>query len=78
MRTVLRIMIGLILSYAALCGALFVLQRSLIYFSQPGSAESGVVKMTLESGGERLQVSIRPREGRRALTYLAGMPRMCL
>jgi pimeloyl-ACP methyl ester carboxylesterase len=72
MRTVLRIMIGLILVYLALCGALFVFQRSLIYFPQPGSADSGIVKMTLENGGERLQVSIRPHEGRRALMYFGG------
>ena len=72
MRTVLRIMIGLMLAYVVLCGGLFVLQRSLIYFPQPGSADSGVVKMTLESGGERLQVSMWPREGRRALTYFGG------
>jgi pimeloyl-ACP methyl ester carboxylesterase len=72
MRTVLRIMIGLMLVYVALCGALFVFQRSLIYFPQPGSADSGGVNMTLESGGERLQVSIRPRGGRRALTYFGG------
>jgi hypothetical protein len=42
MRTVLRIMIGLMLVYVALCGALFVFQRSLIYFPQPDSADSGV------------------------------------
>jgi hypothetical protein len=65
-------MIGLILFYVVLCGALFVLQRSLIYFPQPGSADSGVVKMTLETGSERLQVSTRPHEGRRALTYFGG------
>jgi len=65
-------MIALILAYAVLCGALFVFQRSLIYSPQPGSADSGVVKMTLETSGERLQVSIRPHEGRRALTYFGG------
>ena len=72
MRTVLRIMIGVMLVYLVLCGALFVLQRSLIYFPQPGSGDSGVARMTLESGGEWLQVSIRPQEGRRALTYFGG------
>ena len=65
-------MIGLMLVYVVLCGGLFVFQRSLIYFPQPGSTDSGVVKMTLESGGERLQVSIRPHEGRRALMYFGG------
>lgn len=60
-------MIGLMLIYVALCVTLFVLQRSSIYFPQPGSVDPGVVKMTIESDGERLQVSIRPHEGRRAL-----------
>ena len=72
MRAVLRLIIGLILAYVALCAFLFVCQRSLIYFPQPGSSDSSVVKMMLESGGERVQVSIRPHEGRRALIYFGG------
>ena len=72
MRAAVRITIGLMLIYFVLCGALFLLQRWLIYFPPPVSADSGVDRMTLESGGERLQVSIRPREGRRALTYFGG------
>lgn len=72
MRAVLRIMAGLMLAYVVLCGALFVLQRWLIYFPQPGLADRGVVKMTLENSGERLQVSIRPHKGRRALMYFGG------
>jgi uncharacterized protein len=71
-RAVLRIVIGLMLAYVVLCGVLFVFQRSFIYFPQSGSPDSGVAKMILGSGGERLQVSIRPHEGRRALTYFGG------
>jgi hypothetical protein len=72
MRAVLRVVIALTLAYAALCEALFVYQRSLIYFPQPGLSDSSVVKMMLETGGERLQVSIRPHGGRRALMYFGG------
>src|SRR5580700_332013 len=72
MRAVLRVVIGLMLTYVALCGALFVYQRSLIYFPQPGLSDSSIVKMMLESGGEKVQVSIRPHRGRRALVYFGG------
>ena len=72
MRAVLRVVVGLMLAYVALCGALFVYQRSLIYFPQPGLSDSSIVKMMLESGGEKVQVSIRPHRGRRALVYFGG------
>ncbi len=72
MRTLLRIMIALMVAYVVFCAALFVFQRSLIYFPQPGSADRSAGNMTLENNGERLQVSMRPHVGRRALAYFGG------
>jgi hypothetical protein len=55
-----------------LWGALFVFQRSLIYFPQPRSNQHGTTLMTLQSGTRTVVVSTRPNAGPDALIYFGG------
>ncbi|MCU1235149.1 MAG: hypothetical protein JWP63_3116 [Candidatus Solibacter sp.] len=66
------ILAGVALVYLGLCGVLFFFQRSLIYFPQPGSADSDPTTITLRAGTARIKVCTRPKEGRRALIYFGG------
>ncbi len=61
-----------LLIYFAGCAALFIFQRSLIYFPQPRSYRHGITVMTLEAGGEHLLVSTRPQDVPGALIYFGG------
>lgn len=61
----------LVLGYLGLCGLLFAMQRSLLYFPQPRSA-AAPAPMALPVDGEVLQVTVRPRPGARALIYFGG------
>lgn len=58
--------------YLGLCGALFFLQRSLLYFPQPGSCNGDATMITLPIAAARVVVCTRPKEGRRALIYFGG------
>jgi hypothetical protein len=58
--------------FAGVCGTLFVLQRSLIYYPQPRSYERGITLMTLHVGGETVQVSSRPMASPDAVIYFGG------
>src|SRR5438552_4091256 len=58
--------------YLCVCGLLFVFQRSLLYFPQPRSGDGDATLMTLPVAKQRVLVSTRPKEGRRALIYLGG------
>lgn len=62
----------LALVYAGLCAALFVFQRSLIYFPQPRSLGAGAPMIELQVDDAKLLVSTRPRPGRYALVYFGG------
>jgi pimeloyl-ACP methyl ester carboxylesterase len=75
--TVLRLALLLVpLLYLLLCGSLFLLQRSLLYFPQPRSPGSGgdLMALPLPDGpaGERLLVTVRRRPGPKALIYFGG------
>lgn len=59
-------------SYAAACLALFLLQRSLIYFPPPVAAYPAPKTTTLAVPGAQLLVSERPRAGGQALIYFGG------
>jgi len=58
--------------YLALCAALFVVQRSLIYFPQPRSNVSGATTVTLPTPGAQLLVTTRAHRGANALVYFGG------
>lgn len=61
-----------IVAYLAACAALFVFQRSLIYFPQPRSAAGNASIMTLPVDGADVVVSVRERRGSSAVIYFGG------
>jgi len=69
-RGVLTWLGGAVLMYGALCAALYVFQRSLLYFPQP--ARVNVPSLRLSVPGAALQVSVREREGSGAVIYFGG------
>jgi uncharacterized protein len=58
--------------YLALCFALFLSQRSFIYFPQPRSVADGGPTLTLDEDGEHILISIRPKDGPNAVIYFGG------
>ena len=73
MSRVIRIVLrDAVIVYLGLCVALFFLQRSLIYFPQPGSGYDHATTLTLSAATARLLVSTRPKDGERALIYFGG------
>jgi pimeloyl-ACP methyl ester carboxylesterase len=58
--------------YAALCLALFLAQRSFIYFPQPKSIGDNGTTLTLNVDGERILVATRPKSGAEAVIYFGG------
>ena len=61
-----------IVAYLAACAALFVFQRSLIYFPQPRSAAGDAGIMTLPVDGADVVVTMRERSGPSAVVYFGG------
>ena len=61
---------GAALVYAALCAALYVFQRSLLYFPQPARVDTPSLRLSVP--GAELQVSVREREGPGAVLYFGG------
>ena len=72
LRVVLIMLILVAILFAGLCGALFVFQRSLIYFPQPRSYQPGTTLMTLQVGTGTVLVSTRPNTSPDALIYFGG------
>ena len=66
------VLLGLVLLYLVVCVALFMFQRSLIYFPQPRSFEHDVAMLTLERPDARVLVSTRTNDGSKALIYFGG------
>jgi uncharacterized protein len=58
--------------YLVLCAALFLFQRSLIYFPQPGSLGQGAPTIVLPVDGATVLVTVRPHDGPNALVYFGG------
>lgn len=58
--------------YAGACIALFVFQRSLIYFPQPRLFGGAADTMIVHAAGADLVVSVCPRAGPKALLYFGG------
>ena len=78
-RTMLTLTAAVALIYLALCAALFIFQRSLIYFPQPRALSPGTSMFTLPVDGALLAVTTRPLQGltqdlqaKGALIYFGG------
>lgn len=66
------IVFGGVLLYLALCAALLVFQRALIYHPQPNEGDTPASLMAFTVDGVRLQASVRPHDGPDAVLYLGG------
>lgn len=71
-RMLMTILVFAVVLYAGLCGAVYVFQRSLIYFPQPRFNKDGTTLMTLQVGTRTTAVSTRPNTGQDALIYFGG------
>jgi pimeloyl-ACP methyl ester carboxylesterase len=58
--------------FAGVCVVLFACQRSMIYFPQPRSNQTGITLMTLQTSTGTVLVSTRPNAGSDALIYFGG------
>ena len=61
-----------VVGYTGICAALFVFQRSLIYFPQARAVTAPASTMRLSVEGAELVVSIRPHAGPKAIIYFGG------
>ena len=71
-RTLVLLVVIVAASYLALCVALFVFQRALIYYPQPRTVDSAATLLTLPVADARVLVSVRPHDGPNALIYFGG------
>jgi pimeloyl-ACP methyl ester carboxylesterase len=72
LRTVISIFSLLAIGYLAACAALFLFQRSLIYYPQPSPEGPPASRMRLPVAGADLAISVRAHEGPKALVYFGG------
>ena len=72
MRTLAIAISVLVVGYLAACAALYLLQRSLIYYPQPGRQGPSASLMRLPVDGADLAITMRPHEGAKALLYFGG------
>lgn len=72
LRTMSAIAAIALVAYVVVCAALFLLQRSLIYFPQPRSAVAGASILTLPVDGADVVITVRERSGPSALVYFGG------
>lgn len=71
-RTVYITLAALILGYAGVCAAMYLFQRSLLYYPQSSSVTAPESTMTLPVDGAELVVTVRPHNGPRAIVYFGG------
>lgn len=71
-RTLVLLVVILASLYLALCAALFVFQRALIYYPQPRASDASAPLLTLPVDDAQVRVSIRPHLGAKALIYFGG------
>ncbi|MHC8314607.1 alpha/beta hydrolase [Pseudomonas sp. LB3P31] len=69
-RILMFIVVIVIALYVALCVALFVFQRALIYYPQPRAVESELI--TLTRANAQVLVSVHEHAGPKALIYFGG------
>lgn len=60
------------IAYVAVCVAMFVFQRSLIYHPQPRSLSAPESTMKLPVDGAEVVVTVRPHPGPKAMIYFGG------
>jgi len=71
MRTLVTLLLLAGALYAAACGAVLLLQRSMIYYPQPAAGRPPE-RLRLDVDGARVLVSVQPRPGGRAVLYFGG------
>lgn len=72
MRFVILLFALSVLVYLGICAALFVFQRSLIYYPQPQLTTGPSATMELAVADASLVVSVRSHDGPKALLYFGG------
>lgn len=58
--------------YLGLCVALYVFQRSMIYYPQPRASGEQSATLPLSVPGAKLLISVRPHDGPNAILYFGG------
>lgn len=71
-RTLIFLVVIAVALYLALCAALFVFQRALIYYPQPRSVDTADSLLTLPVDEAQVLVSVRAFKGPKALIYFGG------
>jgi uncharacterized protein len=72
MKAVIPILSIVLVLYIGACIALYVLQRSMIYFPQRGEAADPSARMVLQVPGADVHVTVRPHAGPKAILYFGG------
>ncbi len=73
MKSVIFIALGIVaIAYVGICVAVFIFQRSLIYFPQPRQVTAPESTLVLQVQGAQLVVTVRPHSGPRAIIYFGG------
>jgi pimeloyl-ACP methyl ester carboxylesterase len=72
MRLAASLLAVVAIGYLVLCAALFVAQRSLIYFPPPGASKDPAATLQLQVADAEVAVSVRLGTGPRALIYFGG------
>ena len=62
----------LVIVYVGVCIGMYAMQRSFQYFPTPRRLAPGQLAGTFRSGGELLQLTVRPHAGPGAVLYLGG------
>lgn len=68
----MSLVVFIVAVYLVLCAALFVFQRSLIYFPQPAAVTSEDSRLKLSMPDAEVWVTTHERSGSRALIYFGG------
>lgn len=71
-RIALILALGLLIIYGALCVALYLFQRSLIYFPQPGKNIENTHVINLAANGVNLKIVTAQRHNKGAIVYFGG------
>ena len=61
-----------LIGYAGVCAAMYVFQRSLLYYPQPRMVTATESTMRLPVDGAELVVTVRPYDGQKAIVYFGG------
>ena len=61
-----------LIGYAGVCAAMYVFQRSLLYYPQPRMVTATESTMRLPVDGAELVVTVRPYDGPKAIVYFGG------